>query len=296
MIIKDVVPKELAAGGALYVVATPIGNLRDISPRALDVLRSVDLIAAEDTRQTARLLQEYGVRTPMSAYHEHNETSETERLVALIIQGAKLALVSDAGTPLVSDPGFKLVRAIRDLGLPVIPIPGACALVCALSASGMASDRFLFLGFPPRHSEARQALFQAVSSEPGTLILYEAGPRIQDTLMDLNVIFGSERNVVLARELTKLYETFLEGTPTLLLKVLEQDPMQKKGEHVMLIAGARQQLTQHAQELEEAKEILKILLDELPLKQATKLAARISGCSRNELYKTALSLLERSSY
>jgi 16S rRNA (cytidine1402-2'-O)-methyltransferase len=273
--------------GILYIIATPIGNLADISQRALDTLRSVDLIAAEDTRQTSKLLQAYGITTPMRAYHEHNEAKETPRLVSLIASGIKLALVSDAGTPLISDPGFRLVREARNLELTVIPIPGPSALICALSASGLPSDRFLFIGFPPRNTTQRIALFQSLLTEPGTLIFYEASSRLQATLLDLETVFAERRHMVLARELTKRYETFLCGTPGAIAARLAQEPIQTKGEHVLLVTGAGHH---PPQESATAERILRILLEELPVKQAAKLAARISGNTRNELYKLALTI------
>jgi len=273
--------------GTLYVVATPIGNLADIGQRALDILRSVDLIAAEDTRQSARLLREYGIQTPMIAYHEHNEAHEALRLAARIADGARLALISDAGTPLVSDPGFRLVREVRRLGFPVVPVPGPCALICALSGCGLPSDRFLFIGFPPRGAGQRRVLFQSLAAEPGTLIFYEAGPRVQETLTDLCAVLGEGRHAVLARELTKLYETFLEGSPCALAERLAREPIQTKGEHVLLVEGAGQQ---PIREDAEAERLLRILLAELPVKQAAGLAARISGGRKNDLYRLALAL------
>ncbi|KOR33152.1 hypothetical protein TI05_02760 [Achromatium sp. WMS3] len=278
--------------GVLYIVATPIGNLADISQRALDILKTVDLIAAEDTRQTAKLLQAYGITTPMRAYHEHNELKEATILASLIATGTKVALVSDAGTPLISDPGFRLVTKARELKLPVIPIPGPSALICALAASGLPSDRFLFIGFLPKNATQRLALFKSLETEPGTLIFYETGLRLKDTLLDLATAFTPPRHTVIARELTKKYETFLNGTPEQIVDLIIQDPIQTKGEHVLLVTGAKQK---PAQDLEAAKRILKILLDELPINQATKLAARISGNTRNTLYQLALNLRQTQS-
>ena len=277
--------------GVLYVVATPIGNLGDIGRRALETLRTVDLIAAEDTRQTAVLLREYGIAVPMTAYHEHNEAREAPRLAEMVAGGGRLALVSDAGTPLVSDPGFRLVREARARGLRVVPVPGPSALVCALSTSGLPSDRFLFAGFPPRTADKRQALFRELAGEPGTLIFYESSHRVLATLMDLCAVFGERRHAVLARELTKLHETFLQGTPCELAQRLEDEPVQRKGEHVLLLEGAgRGQGGDDA----ENERLLRILLEELPLKQAAALAARITGRKRNELYRLALELRNRT--
>lgn len=271
--------------GILYVVATPIGNLTDISQRALNILTTVDLIAAEDTRQTLKLLQVYGIKTPITSYHDHNEAEECHRLATLIANGAKLALVSDAGTPLVSDPGFRLVREARRLGLTVIPIPGPCALICALSAAGLPSDRFMFLGFPPKGAASREQLFQSVATEPGTLIFYEAGSRLQATIAILGNVLGKNRQAVLAREITKLYETFTAGTLESLAIAIQNDPLQIKGEHVLLVAGVGQNPPPDST---PATHILQVLLEELPIKQAVKLTARITGAARNDLYRTAL--------
>lgn len=273
--------------GILYVVATPIGHLADISRRAIEVLSTVDLIAAEDTRHTASLLQYHNIRTPMIAYHDHNEIQEATRLAKLIAGGTKIALVSDAGTPLINDPGFRLVQEIKKLGLSITPIPGPCALICALSASGLPSDRFLFLGFPPRGEKQREQLFSSIATEPGTLIFYESGQRLQDTIESLKKILGIHRRAVLARELTKLHETFIDGTLETLATIVNSDPMQIKGEHVLLVTGTG---TTPLKNSEDAKQILTVLLEELPVKQAVKLAAKISGHNRNELYRWALEI------
>lgn len=273
--------------GILYVVATPIGHLADISRRAIEVLSTVDLIAAEDTRHTASLLQYHNIRTPMIAYHDHNEIQEATRLASLIADGTKIALVSDAGTPLINDPGFRLVQEIKKLSLQIVPIPGPCALICALSASGLPSDRFLFLGFPPRGEKQREQLFSSIATEPGTLIFYESGPRLQDTIESLKKTLGVHRRAVLARELTKLHETFIDGTLETLATIVNSDAMQIKGEHVLLVTGTG---TQPLKNSEDAKQILTVLLEELPVNQAVKLAAKISGHNRNELYRWALSI------
>jgi 16S rRNA (cytidine1402-2'-O)-methyltransferase len=274
--------------GELYVVATPIGNLGDLSPRAAEILATVDLIAAEDTRQTGVLLQSRGITTPMLAYHEHNEDTQTPRLLARLLAGQRLALVSDAGTPLVSDPGYRLVSAARERGLRVVPVPGPSALIAALCASGLPSDRFLFLGFPPRTRERRRTLLRAVAGEPGTLIFYEAGQRLEGTLTDLATELG-ERPAVLARELTKRYETWLTGTPAGLARQLAGEPGQTRGEHVILVAGAPETAAAGT----EARRILEILAGELPLKQAAALTARITGTRRNELYRLGLAATGR---
>ncbi len=269
------------------MVATPIGNLADIGRRALEILRDVDLIAAEDTRQTAVLLREYGLATPLQAYHEHNEEREAGRLLMRLRQGQRIALVSDAGTPLISDPGYRLVSEARRLDLLVVPVPGPSALICALSASGLPSDRFLFAGFPPRTQEKRENFLRDLLQEPGTLIFYESRHRILDTLQSLCRLLETPRRAVLARELTKWHETFLQGTPCALAQRLQEDPLQCKGEHVLLLEGAGFGV---ASSVAEHTRLLTILLQALPLKQAVAVAARISGEKKNVLYRMALTL------
>lgn len=273
--------------GVLYVVATPIGNLGDISLRALETLKGADLVAAEDTRQTGILLRHYGINVPMLAYHEHNEAELAPRLAQEIAQGRRVALVSDAGTPLVSDPGFRLVQEVRRQGLAVVPLPGASALLCALSASGLPTDRFLFAGFPPRTAARRRDWLGLLEDEPGTLILYESSHRIQETLQDLCALFGAARRAVLARELTKCHETFLEGDACQLAKRLAAEPDQRRGEHVILLQGAPAQDTAADR---QAERILRVLLEELPVRQAVALTARIQGGRKNYLYQLAMAL------
>ena len=270
--------------GVLYVVATPMGNLADISQRALDTLGRVDLIAAEDTRHTAVLLAHYGLRTPLMACHEHNEASLAPRLLERLAAGEDLALVSDAGTPLISDPGYPLVAAARAAGFRVVPIPGPNAAICALSAAGLPSDRFLFLGFPPRTAGKRREQFAALARETGTLVFYEAGNRVLETLADLAQVLGDERRAVVARELTKRFETFLAGTLADLPPRIAGDPDQQKGEFVLLVAGCRDQDTVAA----EGERVLRILAGTLPLKQAAALAAEITGDKKNRLYALGL--------
>ncbi len=271
--------------GVLYVVATPIGNLGDMGRRAVSALQAVDLIAAEDTRKTALLLREFGINTPMRAYHEHNEAEEARKLVEAVARGERIALVSDAGTPLVSDPGYRLVQLLRAEGLSVVPVPGPCALIAALSASGLPSDRFLFAGFPPRTESKRRTWLEGLAGEQGTLILYESSHRIRATLDDLCELFGDGRRVVLARELTKLHETFLSGSACEIACMLDEDANQLKGEHVLLIEGAGYSEDQLSVESER---LLTLLLEELPLKRAAALAAKFSGVRKNELYKLGL--------
>lgn len=273
--------------GLLYVVATPIGNLEDLTERARKVLSEVDLIAAEDTRNTRRLLAHLGISKRLIAYHDHNESGIAPRLIAVLTQGQAVALVSDAGTPLVSDPGYCLVAAAWEAGIRVVPVPGPSAAVCALSAAGLPSDRFLFLGFPPRGGAQRRAWIASVAGETGTLILYESGKRAVETLADLSSVLGEERRVVLARELTKHFETFLRGSAGALAQRLTRDPEQRLGELVILVAGAPGQPTG---DLEEQERVLRILAEGLPLAQAAALAARITGAKRNPLYRLGLEL------
>lgn len=273
--------------GVLYVVATPIGNLGDLTDRARQVLSGVHLIAAEDTRQTLRLLSHFGISAKLIAYHDHNESNMVPRLLAELEAGRDLALVSNAGTPLVSDPGFNLVAAARERGLTVSPVPGASAVIAALCAAGLPSDRFLFLGFPPRTRSARRSWLAEVAAERGTLILYETGQRILETLLDLGQVLGEQRRVVIARELTKRFETWLSDTPSRLAQRLEQEPEQRLGEMVVLIEGRAE--TGDGDEAEQAR-VLRILAESLPLAQAVTLAARLTGGKKNALYRLALRL------
>jgi 16S rRNA (cytidine1402-2'-O)-methyltransferase len=271
--------------GVLYVVATPIGNLADITARACQVLADVDLIACEDTRHSRPLLRHLGIDKPLLAFHEHNEDEATPRLLAMLEAGKDIALISDAGTPLVSDPGFVLVRGARERGLPVVPIPGPSALIAALSAAGLPSDRFLFVGFPPRTDSARRAWIGALAGEPGTVIFYESGRRAAATLRDMADLLGP-RPAVVARELSKRFETFLTGDLPALADQLDADSEQQLGELVLLVEGDRRDRNQRG--AAEQQRILDILAEALPLKQAVALTARITGGNRNALYKQAL--------
>jgi 16S rRNA (cytidine1402-2'-O)-methyltransferase len=271
--------------GVLYVVATPIGNREDISRRAIEILRSVDLIAAEDTRHSGPLLRQLGIETPLLAFHEHNEQRVLDKLIGRLLAGDSMALISDAGTPLISDPGFPLVRECHRRGLRVSPLPGASALVCALSAGGLPTDRFLFAGFPARNGAARREQLRGLAQEPGTLVFYESSHRVRACLADMAEVFGDARPAVLARELTKLHETIVNADVGALRRLLEADPLQRKGEFVILIAGAP---SQQGELSPESVRILRILGEELPLKQAAALAARITGEKKNLLYRLAL--------
>ena len=270
---------------ALYVVATPIGNLRDITLRALDVLAAADVIAAEDTRNTAHLLTHYGITANrLLAAHQHNERGVAEKIVALLQAGKSVAFVSDAGTPAVSDPGALLVQAVLAAGLRVIPIAGPSAVISALSASGLIEPHFLFYGFLPNKSAARCTALQALRTHPYTLVFYEAPHRVIECVADLCAVLGGERQIVLARELTKLFETIHSCALCDAEAWLKSDSNQQRGEFVVLVSGAQPQQGLS----DDAMQILEVLLNELPLKQAVQLATQISGASRNELYQRAL--------
>jgi 16S rRNA (cytidine1402-2'-O)-methyltransferase len=273
--------------GVLYVVATPIGNLRDISARALDVLREASLIAAEDTRHTRKLLSHYGIGTPLVALHEHNEREATVALLAILQQGGAVALVSDAGTPLISDPGFFLVRSARQAGFRAVPVPGPCALITALSVAGLPTNRFVFEGFLPPKPAARRQRLHELAGESRTLVCYESSHRIRDCLADMAIELGSERAATLARELTKVFETVRHGTLGELAAWLQADGNRRKGEFVVVVQGAPE-----AAVADEgaARHVLEVLLAELPLKQAASLAARITGVSKNTLYEQGIML------
>lgn len=274
--------------GTLYVVATPIGNLQDLTPRALEILRSVSLIAAEDTRHSARLLQHFGINTPTTACHDHNERDKSVRLVERLLAGDDLALISDAGTPLISDPGFHLVRQAREAGVRVCPVPGACALIAALSAAGLPSDRFAFEGFLPAKTQGRRQRLQALAGESRTWMVYEAPHRLLECLQDMLELLGGERQVVLARELTKTFET-IKGAPLAeLVDWVAGDSDQQRGECVLVVEGAPAR--DDAEALDPAVErTLEVLLEELPVKQAAALAAKLTGVKKNRLYQLALS-------
>ena len=270
-----------AAAGTLHVVATPIGNLADLSPRALDTLRTVSAVCAEDTRRTRQLLAHYGIERPLIALHEHNEADIAATLVARMQAGESLALVSDAGTPLVSDPGFRLVRAARATGIRVSPVPGASALIAALSVAGLPSDRFVFEGFLPAKAGARRQRLAALAGETRTLLFYESSHRIADTLADCVDAFGTQRPAVLARELTKLFETVLDGTLEQLQALVEVDPDQRRGEFVLLVHGAGDDADA---KIAEGRRVCALLAEHLPPSTAAKLAAEISGAPRRALY------------
>lgn len=267
--------------GTLFIVATPIGNLADLSPRALETLKTVAAICAEDTRHTRQLLSHFGIDRPLLALHEHNEEAMSERIVERIAGGDSLALVSDAGTPLVSDPGFRVVRAARAAGLRVSPIPGSCAAIAALSVAGLPSDRFVFEGFLPAKSSARRDRLGALASETRTLVFYESSHRIAESLADMRLVFGDDRAAVIARELTKLFETVLDGTLVDLLAQVQADANQQKGEFVVMVKGVD---GDEEAQLIEGRRLYAKLSEHLPPSTAAKLAAEISGAPRKSLY------------
>ncbi len=277
-------PSADAPTGVLHVVATPIGNLGDLAPRAVDTLRAVAAICAEDTRHTRPLLQHFGIDRPLLALHEHNEAQQSQALVARLLAGESLALVSDAGTPLVSDPGYRLVAAARAAGVVVSPVPGPCAAIAALSVAGLPSDRFVFEGFLPAKTGARRSRIAELAAEPRTLILYESAHRIEVSLADLAAGLGEARRAVLARELTKRFETVLDGSLSELRGRVASDADQRRGEFVLVIEGAGDAA---AARLIAGQRLYRRLCEALPPSRAAKLAAELSGAPRQALYAAA---------
>ncbi|MGY6418709.1 16S rRNA (cytidine(1402)-2'-O)-methyltransferase [Proteus mirabilis] len=267
----------------LYIVPTPIGNLGDITQRALDVLSHVDLIAAEDTRHTGLLLQHFAINARLFALHDHNEQQKADQLISKLQQGLSIALVSDAGTPLINDPGYHLVNQCRKNGIKVVPLPGACAAITALSAAGLPSDRFCYEGFLPAKTKSRQDCLRDLAQEPRTLIFYESTHRLLDSLADMVTVWGEARYVVLARELTKTWET-IQGMPVgELLNWVREDENRRKGEMVLIMEGYQKPQEDHF--APEVLRTLAILQKELPLKKAAAVTAEIYGVKKNALYK-----------
>jgi 16S rRNA (cytidine1402-2'-O)-methyltransferase len=274
--------------GVLYIVATPIGNLGDMSLRAIEVLKSVDIVAAEDTRHSGRLLQHFNIESKkMVSMHEHNEAESVKKCIAYLKDGSSVALISDAGTPLVSDPGYRLVQEARARDIRVVPIPGPCAAIAALSVSGLPSDRFVFEGFLPAKQQARLGRLEQLKSETRTLIFYEAPHRILNLCQDMAIVFGDERYVVIARELTKVFETVHGDSLSELIQWLKTNPRESSGEFVVVVQGNRDH-KKLSDIQEEDVRILNLLLKELPLSQAASLAAKITGKKRNRLYQLAI--------
>lgn len=275
---------------SLYIVATPIGNLEDMTARALRILRDVKRIYAEDTRVTQGLLTHFGIQNNLLSLHEHNEQQRLSGLVAALAAGDDIALVSDAGTPLISDPGYRVVREVSAAGFQVIPIPGASALIAALSVAGLPTDRFAFEGFLPAKPAARRQALKALQQEPRTLVFYESSHRIVGLLADMEAGLGAERHLVIARELSKLYEQVYRGTIAELRLQLEQDSNMRRGEFVVMVAG-QEAATPSDEVNNQAQQLLQTLLAEgLPLKQTTHIAARLTGLPKNALYRQALLL------
>ena len=278
--------------GILYIVATPIGNLQDITQRALDTFAQVDLIAAEDTRHSGLLLSHYGIKKPFFALHDHNEQEKAHILVEKLKQGSHIALISDAGTPLISDPGFHLVRQCREAGIRVVPLPGACAAITALCASGIASDRFCFEGFLPAKSKARKDKLENIVEEDRTLIFYESTHRILDTLEDMQSVLGGERYIVLAREITKTWETITGNMIKNLREWLLEDPNRTKGEMVLIVEG-KPKSDNNDEISPQAVKALELIAEELPLKKAAAIVAELYGYKKNALYQFGLVHLEK---
>ena len=273
----------------LYIVATPIGNLDDITLRAIDTLKRVDLIAAEDTRHSGLLLQHLGIKAKLFSLHDHNEQEKAHVLIEKLQSGLSIALVSDAGTPLINDPGYHLVKACRENGIKVVPIPGACAAIAALSVAGLPSDKFIYEGFLPAKSKARQDSLASLITEPRTMIFYESTHRLLETLKDMQTIFGADKQIVLAKELTKTWETIVSLPVNELIDWLNQDASRQKGEFVLIVAG----YTESNKDIDpKAINTLKLLQKELPLKKAAAITAEIYGLKKNQLYQIGLNLEE----
>jgi 16S rRNA (cytidine1402-2'-O)-methyltransferase len=274
--------------GALYIVATPIGNLEDLSPRAISVLKHVDLIVAEDTRHSKPMLNQFGIETKIRAYHDHNEREQTPKLIELLQQGHSIALISDAGTPLICDPGYHLLGAAHAEKIKVIPVPGASAMVSALSASGFSAEKFIFEGYLPVKQVARQTRMQALQTEARTMVFHEVPHRIINFMEDSIDCFGASRQAVIAKEITKLHETIYRDSLENILLWLKEDAVRCKGEFVVVIQGEKTDQFDSA----EAKRILQILLKDHSVKDAVKLATEILNGKKNELYKIAMDLKE----
>jgi 16S rRNA (cytidine1402-2'-O)-methyltransferase len=272
--------------GTLFIVATPIGNLQDFSTRAIDTLQNVDIVACEDTRTSSKLLNHFDINKKLIAYHEHNEQTQSDYLISLLQQGQNIALISDAGTPLISDPGFSLVNKCLQNNITVCPIPGSCALITALCASGISSSSFTFHGFLPHKMQAKSNFLQTLIDKSETLIFYESNHRLLETLEIMQNSMPN-RQITLARELTKTFETIKKLSATDLYQFVKDDINQQKGECVLIVAGATEDKTQLSQ---ATISTLKLLLEELPLKKAVNLTAQITGDAKNTIYQYALEL------
>lgn len=271
--------------GKLFIVATPIGNLADMTERAIQILKTVDVIACEDTRTSQKLLSHYAITTKMSAYHDHNADTQTQRLIQLLTMGKNIALISDAGTPLISDPGYRLVKACHEMGIGVSPIVGASAMLGALSVAGLPSDKFYFYGFLPAKTTARKAELATLKHQTATLIFYEAPHRILATLADMYEVLG-ERSITFCRELTKTFETVYPSTLSGLIDFVQSDPNQQKGEMVLVVGGAVETPSDACQH----DTLLLALSKELPINKVAKVASEITGIKKNALYDRVLEL------
>jgi len=276
--------------GVLYIVATPIGNLDDISARALSVMKSVQVIAAEDTRHSQKLLAHFGIDKKLIPYHDHTNEKQIDMLLQRLADGEKIALVSDAGTPLISDPGYRIVKRAREQNITVVPIPGPSAPIAALSAAGLPTDRFSFEGFPPAKSGARIKMFERLVAEQRTMVFFESTHRIEDSLEDAIRVFGAERQAVIARELTKTFETFLSGSLADIARQIREDSNQKRGEFVLMLAGAEQEQDESGEVTIDIDALLIKLAKTLPTKQASSLASDITGLPKKDLYQRVLVL------
>ena len=274
--------------GVLYIVATPLGNLGDISQRAIDTLQRVDLIAAEDTRHSKKLLVHFGIDKPMIAFHEHNERDRSSEILKQLQAGRQIALISDAGTPLISDPGYHLIRQLHDAGIRIVPIPGPSAVVTALCAAGLPTDRFIFEGFLPSKAVAREKYLSELARETRTLVFYESPHRLLETLRAMLQSFGLGRRMTLARELTKTFETIRQDTIANIVSWVEANPEQQKGESVLIVEGAAQQPSDRYEV--DSDKLLLTLLTCMSVKDAAHHAAQLTGQSKNELYQRALQI------
>ncbi|PCJ25089.1 MAG: 16S rRNA (cytidine(1402)-2'-O)-methyltransferase [SAR86 cluster bacterium] len=273
--------------GSLYIVATPIGNLDDISLRAIEILKSVQLIAAEDTRHSKKLIQSIQVDTPLISYHDFSSESATRKILDKLQAGLSIALISDAGTPLISDPGYKLVCMARQLSIEVLPVPGPCAVTAALSVAGLATDRFVFEGFLSAKSGARQKRLQALAREMRTIVFYESPHRIEVCVEDMALVFGADRQVFIARELTKKFESHFLGSMADCVLWLKSDSNNQKGEFVVVVSGCNEEEDQLRKQ-QQALEIVELLRREVSMKQAVAIASKITGARKNKLYEIAL--------
>lgn len=279
--------------GTFYCVATPIGNLEDMTARAKRILAEVDKVYAEDTRVTRNLLSHFGIQNALASLHDHNEAGKVESIRAELEQGMNLALVSDAGTPLISDPGYKLVRALGEAGFSIVPVPGASALIAALSVAGLPTDSFIYEGFLPAKPSARRKMLEGLKNEPRTLVFYESSHRIADMLGDLATVFAADRQAVILRELTKLYESIYRGSLAELVQLIASDPDMSRGEFVVVVEGNVVADEDGQASVLEVDKILDVLLEELPVRQAAAITARLTGLPKNQLYKQALAKAEK---